>query len=832
MNVSHEWLRGFVPHTRSAEAVGETLSRHVATLDGVHRLKAELAPFVVGLVVDTEKIPDTKLSFNHVDDGSGTLLEVVCGAPNVTAGKRYPFARAGTRMPAGLVIEKRKIRGFTSNGMLCSSRELGLGEDHDGIMELDTTAAPGTPLLDVMSVGDVRLELDVLANRPDLLSQRGVARELSALTGIAMGAPEELRHLARVAEPVRHAASATSGGATVRLEDAEGCPRYMAAVIRGVTVGPSPAWLVQRLEGIGARAINNVVDVTNYMLHGYGQPMHAFDLASLAGATVVVRRARAGEPMTTLDGVARTLTAQMTVIADAERAMAIAGVMGAKDSEVTAATTDVLLEVAYFDPRRTRATRRALNLTTDASYRYERGIDPAALPELLAIAAGLIVHVAGGMVAAAPVEVGAPPKPLAPVAVAPSRVARVLGVSVAREEIVRRLESVGFRVSSSEADRLVFEVPSWRADVTRDVDLIEEVARLGGYDALPDELRPFRPGSVPDDPIYLASRRVSDALVAAGLLEAKPMPFVQGSDETHVRVENPLAEDEPHLRTSILETLRTRVEYNLRRGEGDVRLFEVGSVFARSGAALPIEEVRVGAIVVGTRNPRHFSDPPLPPVFDLWDARAIAEIITGALFRAGDITFDMNEARSGWTLRAGARVVGAVAPVSLDRSAGEVEVQPGHGSAAFGVEVTIARLESAYVAAAGQHAHSHKSGAAPAGGLVEAPQLRSSGTGSVRYAAIPNTPAAWFDLALVVPDARSAAEVEAVLRRASGDMLESLVLFDEFRGKDIPEGARSLAWRLTFRHPTRTLKGKEIDGRRSQLLKALEAELGVRPRAQ
>ena len=831
MNASHDWLRGFVPHTLSPEELGELLSRHVVTLDGLHRLKAELAPFVVGRVMTTEKIPDTKLSFNMVDDGSGTLLEVVCGAPNVMAGRSYPFARTGTRMPAGLVIEKRKIRGFTSNGMLCSSRELGLGEEHDGILELDTTAAPGTPLLEVMPVGDVRLELDVLPNRPDLLSQRGMAREVAAFTGTPLGLPDELRGLAAVPEPVRGASEASSGGATVRLDDAGGCPRYMAVVIRGVTVAPSPAWLAARLQGVGARSIGNVVDVTNYMLHGFGQPMHAFDLKMLAKQTVVVRRARAGETMTTLDGVARTLTDQMTVIADAERAIAVAGVMGAQDSEITPATTDVLLEVAAFDPRRTRATRRALGLSTDASYRFERGIDARALPELLALAAGLIVKVAGGRIDGTPIDVGAAPAELPRVTLAPSRAARVLGVPVSREEIMQRLESIGFRVSVVEPDRLAVEVPAWRHDVTRDVDLIEEIARLRGYDTLPDELRPFRPGTVPNDPLHMATQRVRDALVAAGLFETKALPFVKGDDATHVRVENPLAEDEPHLRTSILETLAKRLEYNLNRGEPDVRLFEVGSVFRRGGDALPVEEVRVAALVTGLRAPRHFSDSATPANVDIWDAKALAEVVVSIAFGDRHITFDVNLEKTGWTLGSDGQQVGVVHRVAVDAGIATDEGLTPSSRAAFGIELLLAPMANAVVAPAGQHLPAHKADAVGEEGAAGALGTGTA-TRATRYRPVPNTPAAYFDLALVVPDTMTAVVVEGVLRRFAGELLESLALFDEFRGKDVPVGSRSLAWRLTFRHPSRTLKGKEIDGRRSQLLKTLESELGVRPRAQ
>ena len=825
MNLSHEWLKAFVPHALSAEQVRDALTAHVATVEGFERLRADLAPFVVARVIETEKVPDTKLSFNKVDDGSGTLLEVVCGAPNVTAGAVYPFARSGTLMPAGFKIEKKKIRGFTSNGMLCSAAELGLGTDHAGILELTTDAAPGTPLLDVLPLGDVRLVLDVLPNRPDLLSHLGVARELSALTGVPMRAPREAMLPAGAApaeavviETKRDPHTAASGGATVKLEDPEGCPRYLGAVIRGITVGPSPDWLRERVEAAGVRSINNVVDVTNAVLHGLGQPMHAFDLGALAEQTVVIRRARAGEKMTTLDGVERTLTPEMTMIADASRSVAVAGVMGGQNSEVTDRTTDVFLEVAYFDPRRTRRTRKALALSTDASYRFERGIDAAGLDDAMRTAIAMMVTVAGGRLDGSIVAVGAVPTPRASVALRPSRVSTVLGAPVSATECRTYLERVGFAVQlEGSGETFAVTPPSWRHDVTRDVDLIEEVARLHGYDKLPDTIEAYRPTTVPDHPLYNASRRVRDALVGAGLAEVRPMPFVKGDDATHWRVANPLAEDEPHLRTSLLESLARRAEYNLTRMHGDIRLFEVGSVFLGkgrghgvvNGAGALAEEVRVGILIMGARHPRHFADG-APPDFDAWDAKGLAERAARAAYPGASVVVTLAEEPLLWTITAGGQTVGAVHRVVLDA--------PVWASAAFGIELTLGAMPLRYVAAPGTSAH----GGAPP--LIPPPAT------PVRYAALPTTPAAIFDLALLVPDALSAADVERVLRTSGGEMLESLELFDEFRGTGVPDGVRSLAWRLTFRHPERTLRDKEIDGRRAQLLKSLENQLGVKPR--
>lgn len=821
MNLSHEWLSRFVPHGKSAEQVRDLLTAHVATVEGFEALRADLAPIVVAQVVASEKVPDTKLSFNKVDDGSGELLEVICGANNVVVGNKYPFARSGTTIPTGLKIEKRKIRGYTSNGMLCSADELKLGSDHDGIYTLDTDAAPGTPLLDVLPLGDVRIVLDVLPNRPDLLSHLGVARELSALTGVKLAGPKELADLPSITGAVAQGSTeANAGGLKVRVDDALDCPRYTAAVISGVTVCPSPDWLREAIESVGGRSINNVVDATNYMLHGFGQPMHAFDKAKLKGNAIVVRRAKAGEALVTLDGVERKLDAEMLVIADGEHATALAGVMGGKHSEVTEGTTDIVLEVATFSPQRVRATRRKAGLSTDASYRFERGIDDAMVPQALALGAALLAQVSGGHVDAL-IDVGRPPEPRKPVTLKVARVARVLGDAVPRDECARLLASIGFEVAV-DGETLRVTPPSWRHDVSRDVDLIEEIARLRGFDTLPDTLAGHRPGSVPDHPLWTAYRRVRDAMVAAGLHEVRPLPFTSGRGERAstvklVRVQNPLAEDEPFLRATILDTLARRAEYNLNRMQGNVRLFEVGTVFAAQAGGQPTEEVHAALLVMGQRRPSHFSES-APPAFDAWDAKALAQQLAEAAYPGAKVRLEAAAEPELWYVLVGAARIGRVTRVALDA--------PVWASPAFGVELVLGEMPSAAIAPKGQHAHGNRrrsSGVAPG--------VEGTTREPVRYVPLPTQPAAEFDLALLVPDSVPAGDVEKCLRSTGGELLERVQLFDEFRGKGVPDGTRSLAWRLTFRHPERTLRDKEVEGRRSALLKALESQLGVRPRA-
>ena len=844
MNISYEWLRSLVPVSHTANELRDLITAHTAPVDAVLPLRSDLAGVVIARVIEARRHPDSDhLWVTRVDAGGPELVDVVCGAQNVTEGKLYPFAPAGTTLPGGLKLEKRKIRGAMSNGMLCSSRELGLGDDHQGILELQIEATPGMPFLDAVPVGDTRIVIDTPPNRPDLLSHRGVAREIAAVTGAPLRTDDA--RTSPSGAPRRAEFEGVTGDVTVRLDHPEGAPRYMGAVIRGVKVGASPQWLVERLEAVGSRSINNIVDATNYLLHELGQPMHAFDLATLAGPRVVIRRAMRGERLKTLDGVERDLRPEMTVIADANRAQAVAGVMGGADSEVSESTSDIFLEVALFDPKRTRATRLALGLNTDASYRFERGVDPELQPEALARAVALIIDLAGGTVADAPVDLFPHPESRPSILMRAARIAHVLGAPIAPAEARRLLTAVGFVVEPRGSSEMSVTVPSWRRDVDREIDLIEEIARLRGYDSFPSDIRPYRPGTTADAPLVATTRRIRSQLAAAGLYEARPMPFVPGASTGYVRVSNPLAEDEAYLRRSLLESLGRRAEHNLARMVGDVRIFEVGSVFEPAKAGeLPDEFVHAALLVMGARRPPHFTEP-RPPAYDEWDAKGLAERLARAAFEGAAIEIapasDVGSAADGrapavgdgsaaaaiahavgagkdggqvsplsgvaggdplWEILVGGERVGTVTRVPLDA--------PVWASPAFGVELRLGR--------------------APFDPAISLAAVAASHAAPPPFRPIPATPAVQVDLALLVPDGTSAGEVERVIRAVSGDLLERLELFDEFTGAGIPAGFRSLAWRLTYRHRERTLRDKEVEGRRDKLLRTLENELRVRAR--
>ena len=752
MIVSRRWLEALLSRPLQGLDVADRLARQVAPVDGVVPIHQDLRDVLVARVLEVKQHPNAdRLSLCVVDAG-GAPLEVVCGAANVQAGKSYPFAPVGATLPGGLKLERRKIRGVESNGMLCSAKELGLGVDHAGILELQTDAPPGTPFLEAVPIADEQILIDVSANRPDLLCHKGVARELAVGLGATVKLPEivgssDRRMVGRSAHPSIRP-SAVVDGVTVKLEDPEGAPRYMIAVIRGVKVGASPAWLAARLQSIGQRSINNIVDAANYILFEINQPLHAFDLAKLRGPAVVVRRAKPGEQIVTLDGVSRRLTAEMTVICDAERPTIVAGVMGSAESEVTDSTTDIVLEAAYFQPTRIRRTRRALGLSSESSYRFERGLDMLAMPDALGRAVDLIRAVAGGEMREPPIDLWPEPQKPRSVFLREARVSHLLGVPVPRKEIERLLSAVGF-VAAPKDDRMAVQIPGWRPDVTREVDLIEEVARLRGYDSFPDELRPYRPGTVPDAPAELTLRRIREQLVASGngLLEARTLPLGPADGPDAVAVLNPLSAEEAHLRSRLLPGLIRRVEYNWSQGQRDVRLFEVGTVFrkAQGPSHQPHEELHLAIVLTGARHPAHWTDSinaAKLPDMDIWDLKQHFELAVGLAAPSDDVQPAANG--SGWVAEGGMAV-----PLEADA--------PKWAARLFGLEVRI----------------------------IVAP------AGLVRYQSLPTQPAVVRDISLVLPGGVTAAAVQAVLRREGGKLLGRLDVLDEYRGGGLPAGTCS-----------------------------------------
>ncbi|MEO5346778.1 MAG: phenylalanine--tRNA ligase subunit beta [Magnetococcus sp. YQC-9] len=597
MKITLDWLRDHIDLDLDATTLGARLTMAGLELDALYRLDQGLEKVQVGRLETVEPHPNAdRLTLCHVRIGE-SCLQIVCGAKNHRPGDKVAVARVGAQLPNGLEIQLGQIRGVTSQGMLCSLKELGLEAESEGVLILDPATPHGLPIAEALGRDDVVLELGVTPNRGDCLGVRGVAREVAALTG------QKLKPLE--ATPVD--ITAPEAIAQVRLEDPIGCPRYAGRVIQGVKVGPSPAWLKNRLEAVGMRSINNVVDVTNYLLLDLNQPLHAFDLEQLC-QPVVVRRAIEGEVLRTLDGQDRPLTPAMTVIADSERVLALAGIMGGAESGVIEATSDIFLEVAYFDPIATARTGRRLELVSESRHRFERGTDPDAIPQVMERATRMILQLAGGQAGPVTLMDGGTWHPPADIFYRPERINRLGGIELPPEQMNRMLEALGCQVMpiSGEEMRFMVTPPSWRHDLKREEDILEEIVRLYGYDQVPTAL-PRLPAAPPQpDPHRRLAERVREILVGLGYQEAIDYAFVSPAIQrrfdgtiTPVALLNPLSEEQSVLRTSLIAGLVESAQRNLNRGNGRLRLFEMGRVFLPDGGGVLSEVERLACVLCG-----------------------------------------------------------------------------------------------------------------------------------------------------------------------------------------------------------------------------------------
>lgn len=787
MNLSRRWLEGFLRRPLNANDAAKRLVMLGAGVDAIEPINGGLADIVVGQVLSAKQHPNAdRLRVCLVNDGSREPLHVVCGAPNVTEGKKYPFARVGVTIPGGITLDRRKIRGETSEGMLCSARELGLGQEHDGILELDTDAPPGTPLLDVLPVDDDRFVVDVTPNRPDLLGHKGAARELAFSYNVPFRLPEIPNAPAEGLGTLRRveAERALVDGVSVGTEDPDGCRRFTATVIRGVKVGPSPAWLRNRLAAVGSRSINNVVDATNYVMLELNHPMHAYDLAKVRGPEIVARRARPDEKVVTLDGIERTMTVDMVAIADAGGAIGIGGLMGAANTEVSETTTDLLLECAWFEPKRLRRTRKILNHSTDASYRFERGVDLWGLQEAQRRCVELILATAGGRVTDG---VDVFPQPVNPTRIflRIRRVQQILGAQLEVPTLEKYLVAIGATVlNKPDDDRLAVDVPGWRPDLVQEVDLIEEIARLHGYDNFPTDLRPYRVGSLEVAPLDRASAQIREGLASRGLLETISLPFGPAEGAGAVRVLNPLSAEDGFLRQTLLPNLVRAVESNWSHQTRDIRLFEIGTGFSLSKSEMrPDERFCVAGIISGERSPAHWSGGSSGD-FDGWDIAALFRTAVALAYPAAQVQVDTQ----GWVARVpDGRTVGHARRLSV--------TPPAWAAPVYGFEVEMAR---------------------------EAAQ-------AVRYRPLATTPAAWRDVNLLLGPGVTVDAVTGATRVAAGALLESVTVQSEFRAESLGE-QRAVQFRLTFRAPDRTVRDEEVDAAVKKILTALERSLDAKLR--
>lgn len=797
MRVPLSWLAEYVDFDPDPDALASKLTGVGLKVETVHRPGAGLEGVVVGEVLEIRDHPRAdNLILAEVSTGD-SKRQIVVGARNFAAGDKVPVALPGARLPGGVVIERQTKRGEASEGMLCSARELGIGEDHTGILVLAPESETGSDVRRLLGLDDAILEFEINPNRPDAMSLLGVAREVAALDGSELRVPDT---------SVRESGPSIEGAAGVTIEDVTGCPRYLARVIRGVRVGPSPGWVQMRLFQAGYRPISNVVDATNYALLVTGHPMHAFDLDRLVQRRIVVRRAKSGERIVTLDEEERTLDPDDLVIADATHAVAIAGVVGGKDTEVSEATTDILLESAYFDPVSILRTSKRHGIRTEASARFERGMDPGAVDQAAAYAASLISDWAGGEVATGTID--RYPEPRRPVAVSlrPERANLVLGTRLSSDQMTSALSRLGFEVTMQDgAIRAV--VPTRRPDVTIEADLIEEIARLEGYDSVPSRLPSGRnrAGALAGDRLFL--RRIRHLLTAAGVWEAQNSSLIGPADldkigypEGHparkaIRLVNALSSEESVLRPSLVPGLLASIARNVARRNLSVRLFEIGRCFLPADDLLPEEPLRLGFALHGPLD-QEWHTPSRE--MDFYDLKGALEVVFAGLriSKAGyrpveEVPFHPTRAASVVIDETTVGTIGEIAPGVAERYdlpyraiVGELEVQ--------------ALLERA-----------------------RPPRVPESG----RF------PAALVDLAIEVPEEVPAGEVLATARSSGGEHLEEARIFDLYRGEQIAKGNKSIAISLRFRHPDRTLTDAEALRWRDAIADAIVAAFGGRVRA-
>lgn len=818
MKVSLKWLSDYVDVPSDIKEFCDRLDLTGTGVEGVEKLGSAYDGVVVGHVLTCEPHPDSDhMHVVTVDVGAGEPVQIVCGAPNIAAGIKVPVATIGAVLPGDFKIKKSKLRGVTSCGMCCSKRELGMGTDHEGIWILPEDAACGQPIADYLKLTDTVLDLEITPNRPDCLSMVGMAREVGAMYQVPASDP--LQDMAGKLE----VSAAEAASVSVSIEDEVRCPRYTARVIRDCKVGPSPDWMVERLAAIGQRSINNIVDVTNYILFLFGQPLHAFDFDKLVGddgaAKVIVRAAQEGERLVTLDGEDRALTPDMTVIATPERgAVALAGVMGGLDTEVTDETTNILLEAATFEAGRTSRTSRNLGLISESSMRYERGVDDHDIEVRSAAAAALIAEVSGGTVVL--MNEGDEIVDTWPVRSEPvklrfrvPRFCAMMGSDIPTDFVVGTLERLGCKVEGAiDAEVLEVVAPTFRPDLEREIDLYEEVLRLWGMDRIESTL----PGGRGRVGVRTEEQRiaslVNDTLRACGMNETMTYSFAEPSDIERLRMKaddlgdavellNPLNADQSVMRQSIVPGLLRSVAYNQSRGVKNVQLYEIGTVFfAAEGRKKPKERQKVAGVMAGAMHEAGWNRSEV--AFDFFDGKGVLESIARELalpkvrFRAlsAEEALHLQPGRAAEMMAAGAVIgwVGEIHPLA---------------AGAFEANAPIVAFELDMAA------------------LVKAARPARD------YVDVPTFPAVAMDQAFVVSEDVTHERMCQVMTSAGGKLLESVSLFDVYRDEErVGAGKKSMAYALTYRAADRTLTSEEVERAHERLVKKVCGATGAEVR--
>ncbi|QYR22919.1 phenylalanine--tRNA ligase subunit beta [Paenibacillus sp. sptzw28] len=793
MNVSYKWLSEYVDlHGYTGGQLAELMTSGGIEIDVVESRNKGVTGVVVGLVLTREKHPDAdKLSVCTVDVGGNEPLQIVCGAKNVAAGQLVPVATVGAKLPGDFAIKRAKLRGVESQGMICSAKELGLNEkllpkeQQEGILVLPEGTPVGESILNVLAIDDEVLELDLTPNRSDCLSMLGVAYEVGALTGRQVKLPDN-----RVSDSAEQASSRV----TVRIEAPEQCTHYAARYIKGVKIGPAPLWMQNRLMAAGIRPINNVVDITNFVMLEYGQPLHAFDADKVEGGRIVVRLAREGETMVTLDDQERRLEPHMLLITDGERPIALAGVMGGATSEVTGETVNILLESARFDGSTVRKTSRQIGLRSESSIRFEKGVDPARVIPALDRAASLMGRLADGHVLEG-VAQSVPSKPEhAVVTVSLDKINRYLGTELSMLETETIFSRLQFPFEVSGDGVFAVNVPSRRGDITRDVDLIEEVARLYGYDNIPTTAieGASTPGALTKP--QAIRRELRKRLTDAGLTEiisysfthpdrTKLLPALTGDAVQPVRLSLPMSEDRSVLRTSLLPQMLETAVYNRNRKNDNLSIFEIGSVFHTDETELtrlPHEKHRLAVLLTGNRVEAAWNRKAEP--VDFYDVKGVLETIADVLGVSGLIGYEPAEPEHMHPGRTAAVVFQNERGPETIGYLGQLHptLQLEHG------------LGDVYVME------------------LELEPLYDQADFKITYQVLPRYPAMQRDIALLLDREVEAGKLLETVRETAGALLESVDIFDVYTGEKLGAEKKSVALSLIYRHADRTLTDEEV----------------------
>lgn len=798
MKVSLNWLKELVEIDLNVDDLAHRLTMLGLEIESVERPGADISQVFIGRILDIQPHPDAdKLVVCKTDVGQPEPLQIVCGAKNMAVGDRVPTAIVGATLPGGFAIGKRKMRGVESQGMMCSARELGLGKDHDGLLILPKDMPVGADAIPLLGLDDAVFEIEVTPNRGDWAGMIGVARELAAYFDRPLRKPD-----ASVSEAGADATTLSS----ITIEAPDLCRRYIGRVITDIKPSQTPVWMAQRLVSAGQRLVNPVVDITNYVLLETGHPLHAFDYDKLAKHRIVVRRARAGESIKTIDGEVRSLRADMLVIADAHSPVAVAGVMGGLDSEVGESTQRILLESAWFEPASIRKTAKALAMNTEASQRFQRGADLDMALFAANRAARLIHEICHASVARGTLDEFPAPMAGRSVSLRFARTNALLGTNIDAREQCSILNQLHFRSAQQTESAASFEVPSWRHDVTREADLIEEVARLYGYENIPATVPRVRKTDTIFAPQEIATRKLRRQLVALGLTEIMSLTFssipeIRRANETIpddqvVRLQNPLSETSSTMRASLIPNLLNVASLNIRRGVTQIKAFELGHVYiAQSGETLPNERARLGVVFSGMREDAHWSRQDCP--VDIFDIKGILESI-----------FDSLSVSVNWvTLQEPVFSTGFSGGITLY---GKVIARYGKVDASvlskFDIEndVFLAEVDLDEI-------------------LKIAPEPRM-------FEAPSTFPPSLRDIAILVDSAVPSQDLVIAAKNAGGNNLKNVTIFDIYTGKPIPEGKKSIALGLVFQSPEKTLTDKDTQKAWDNILKALEKEFNAKLR--